>query len=212
MIKHVIFDLDGTLTDSKEGIIRSVEYALQKAGETTTHRLSSEIIVGPPLLTTFQETYGFSEKKARAIYAFFQERYSTIGKFENRLFPGIIQLMKALATRHIRSYVATSKPEIHAREICQHFQLLPYLAAIAGPTVGGKETKIDCINRIIRCIGTKQEVVMVGDRKYDIDGAHIVGIQSVAVAYGYGSEREIQACKPDFTAYSVDELAKWLLR
>ena len=109
MFKHVLFDLDGTLTDSKEGIIKSVEYALLKLGESTEGRLDQHIVVGPPMMTTFTQVYGFSEEKARRLYDTFQERYGTKGRFENHPFPGILALLDQLKEAGIKSYVATSK-------------------------------------------------------------------------------------------------------
>ena len=96
MFRHVLFDLDGTLTDSKEGIIKSVEYALLKLGESTEGRLDQHIVVGPPMMTTFTQVYGFSEEKARHLYNTFQERYGTKGRFENHPFPGILTLLDQL--------------------------------------------------------------------------------------------------------------------
>lgn len=125
MYKYVLFDLDGTLTDSKEGIIKSVAYALEQMGESTEGRLDQHTIVGPPLLTTFEDVYGFSPEKARQTYAYFQERYSTIGKFENRAFDGIVPMLKAMKEAGIRSFVATSKPQVHAGRFARNSASLP---------------------------------------------------------------------------------------
>ena len=169
MYKYVLFDLDGTLTDSKDGIINSVAYALEKMGESTEGRLDQHTVVGPPLLTTFEEVYGFSPEKARRTYAYFQERYSTIGKFENRAFDGIVPMLKTMKEAGIRSFVATSKPQVHAEAICQKFGIAPYVEAIAGPAVGGTDTKADVMRRILDGLGPLQpgDAVMVGDRCYD---------------------------------------------
>lgn len=177
MYKYVLFDLDGTLTDSKEGIIKSVAYALEQMGESTEGRLDQHTIVGPPLLTTFEDVYGFSPEKARQTYAYFQERYSTIGKFENRAFDGIVPMLKAMKEAGIRSFVATSKPQVHAEAICQKFGIDPYVEAIAGPAVGGTDTKADVMRRILAGLGPveKGDAVMVGDRRFDIIGAHEFG-------------------------------------
>ena len=208
MYKYVLFDLDGTLTDSKEGIIKSVAYALKEMGESTEGRLNQHTIVGPPLLTTFEDVYGFSPEKARQTYAYFQERYSTVGKFENRAFDGIVSMLKAMKDAGIRSFVATSKPQVHAEAICQKFGIAPYVEAIAGPAVGGTDTKADVMRRILAGLGK----VMVGDRRFDIIGAHELGLPVIYVTYGYGDEAERKAFQPEYTAATVADLRRLLLQ
>ena len=205
MYKYVLFDLDGTLTDSKDGIINSVAYALEKMGESTEGRLDQHTVVGPPLLTTFEEVYGFSPEKARRTYAYFQERYSTIGKFENRAFDGIVPMLKTMKEAGIRSFVATSKPQVHAEAICQKFGIAPYVEAIAGPAVGGTDTKADVMRRIL-------DAVMVGDRRFDVIGAHELGLPVIYVTYGYGNEAERKAFQPEYTADTVAALGQLLLQ
>ena len=214
MYKYVLFDLDGTLTDSKDGIINSVAYALEKMGESTEGRLDQHTVVGPPLLTTFEEVYGFSPEKARRTYAYFQERYSTIGKFENRAFDGIVPMLKTMKEAGIRSFVATSKPQVHAEAICQKFGIAPYVEAIAGPAVGGTDTKADVMRRILDGLGPLQpgDAVMVGDRRHDIYGAHANGLEAIGVLYGYGSREELSAAGADFLAADLDELKTALLQ
>ena len=214
MYKYVLFDLDGTLTDSKEGIIKSVAYALEQMGEATEGRLDQHTIVGPPLLTTFEDVYGFSPEKARQTYAYFQERYSTIGKFENRAFDGIVPMLKAMKEAGIRSFVATSKPQVHAEAICQKFGIAPYVEAIAGPAVGGTDTKADVMRRILAGLGPveKGDAVMVGDRRFDIIGAHELGLPVIYVTYGYGDEAERKAFQPEYTAATVGDLKRLLLQ
>ena len=213
MYKHVLFDLDGTLTDSKEGIIKSVAYALDKMGIDKTGKLEQHIVVGPPLMYTFTEVYGFLQEQAEQCYGYFQERYSTIGKFENRPFAGIIPMLKTLQERGMRSYVATSKPAVHARAIADKFGLTPYLSMISGSELGGTETKALMIKRVLDRIGphSDQEVIMVGDRKYDVIGAREQGIPVILVAFGYSSEEERQECNADFVVPSVPALTDVLL-
>ncbi len=213
MYKYVLFDLDGTLTDSKEGIIKSVEYGLIQMGESTEGRLDQHVVVGPPLLTTFEQTYGFSPEKAKQVYAYFQERYNSIGKFENRAFDGIVPLLRDMQAAGIRSFVATSKPQVHAIAICEKFGIAPYVEAIAGPAVGGTDTKADIMRRILSQIGTYNpgEAVMVGDRKFDVIGAREIGVPVIAVGFGYGNEEERKAFPPDFYAPTVDALRQLLL-
>ena len=210
MYKYVLFDLDGTLTDSKDGIINSVAYALEKMGESTEGRLDQHTVVGPPLLTTFEEVYGFSPEKARRTYAYFQERYSTIGKFENRAFDGIVPMLKTMKEAGIRSFVATSKPQVHAEAICQKFGIAPYVEAIAGPAVGGTDTKADVMRRILDGLGPLQpgDAVMVGDRRFDVIGAHELGLPVIYVTYGYGNEAERKAFQTEYTADTVAALGQ----
>lgn len=214
MYKYVLFDLDGTLTDSKDGIINSVAYALEKMGESTEGRLDQHTVVGPPLLTIFEEVYGFSPEKARRTYAYFQERYSTIGKFENRAFEGIVPMLKTMKEAGIRSFVATSKPQVHAEAICQKFGIAPYVEAIAGPAVGGTDTKADVMRRILDGLGPLQpgDAVMVGDRRFDVIGAHELGLPVIYVTYGYGNEAERKAFHPEYTADTVAALGQLLLQ
>ena len=214
MYKYVLFDLDGTLTDSKDGIINSVAYALEKMGESTEGRLDQHTVVGPPLLTTFEEVYGFSPEKARRTYAYFQERYSTIGKFENRAFDGIVPMLKTMKEAGIRSFVATSKPQVPAEALCQKFGHAPYVEAIAGPAVGGTDTKADVMRRILDGLGPLQpgDAVMVGDRRFDVIGAHELGLPVIYVTYGYGNEAERKAFQPEYTADTVAALGQLLLQ
>ena len=214
MYKYVLFDLDGTLTDSKDGIINSVAYALEKMGESTEGRLDQHTVVGPPLLTTFEEVYGFSPEKARRTYAYFQERYSTIGKFENRAFDGIVPMLKTMKEAGIRSFVATSKPQVHAEAICQKFGIAPYVEAIVGPAVGSTDTKADVMRRILDGLGPLQpgDAVMVGDRRFDVIGAHELGLPVIYVTYGYGNEAERKAFQPEYTADTVAALSQLLLQ
>lgn len=214
MYKYVLFDLDGTLTDSKEGILNSVAYGLKKMGESTKGRLDWHVVVGPPLLLTFEQTYGFPKEKAQQLYDYFQERYSTLGKFENRAFDGIVPLLKEMQEKGIHSFVATSKPQVHAQAICEKFGIAPYVDEIAGPAVGGTDSKADIIRRILKHLGSIQpgDAVMVGDRRYDVIGAREANLPVIYVGYGYGNEKERETYKPDYFAPSVGALRKILLQ
>ena len=198
MFRHVLFDLDGTLTDSKEGIIKSVEYALLKLGESTEGRL---------------DQHGFSEEKARHLYNTFQERYGTKGRFENHPFPGILTLLDQLKEAGIKSYVATSKPTVHARAICEKFGISQRVELVAGSTLGGSETKADVIQQVLDKIGPQAEgqAVMVGDRKYDVIGAREKHLPVILVGFGYGSKAEQEAYPPDYFAPDVAALGNIIL-
>lgn len=213
MYKYVLFDLDGTLTDSKEGIIKSVAYALEKMGETTAGRLDQHTVIGPPMMTTFTQVYGFSEAKARHLYSLFQERYGTVGRFENKPFPGILDLLQALRDHGVASYVATSKPTVHAQAICDKFGITPYVEAVCGSTLGGSETKADVMQAVLDRIGPDgvPSSLMVGDRKYDVIGARETHVPVAIVGFGYGTEAERQAFPPDYFAPDVPALQQIIL-
>lgn len=213
MYKYVLFDLDGTLTDSKEGILNSVAYGLKKMGESTEGRLDWHIVVGPPLLLTFENTYGFSKEKAQQLYDYFQERYDAKGKFENRAFPGIVPLLQEMKEKGIHSFVATSKPQVHAQAICEKFGIAPYVDGIAGPAVGGTDSKADVIRRILAHLGKEAQgqTIMVGDRRYDVIGARETGLPVIYVGYGYGNPEERAAYPPDYFVSSVADLRTLLI-
>ena len=213
MFKHILFDLDGTLTESHEGIVKSIAYALKKEGKSTDGRLNKEIVIGPPLMVTITKTYGFPEKKARRLYDYFQERYGTIGLFENKPYPGIGELLQFLRQRGRNLYIATSKPQVHALSICDRFGFLPYLTEICGAETGGSEDKARIIGNVLNKIGDykKAEVVMTGDRKFDVLGARKNGIAVINVGFGYGSEAERREYVPDYYAPTVDALQHILL-
>ena len=136
------------------------------------------------------------------------------GKFENRAFDGIVPMLQRLQERGVRSFVATSKPEVHARAICEKFGIAPYVEMIAGPAVGGTDTKADIIRRILQHIGPDEakQAVMVGDRQYDVCGARETGLPVIVVGYGYGSEEERRQFPPDFFVSSVSELEALILQ
>ena len=213
MFRHVLFDLDGTLTESHEGILKSVAYALEKEGEPTDGRLDRKIVIGPPLMYTFTHTYRFPKEKARRVYGYFQERYGTIGLFENHSYDGIPALLKSLHDAGIRSYVATSKPRVHAVAICDTFGLTPYLSKIAGAEFGGEEDKAAIMEGILKGIPDRRDggTVMVGDRRFDVIGARRCDIPVIGVGFGYGNEKEREEFTPDYYAPTVAALRDILL-
>ena len=213
MFKHVLFDLDGTLTRSHVGILRSVEYALNREGESTVDRLRQEVVIGPPLMYTFTHTYGFSTDKARRLYDYFQERYGTVGLFENEPYAGIVDLLHDLQEQGIRAYVATSKPQIHAEAICEHFGMRPYITKISGAVLGGLEDKAKIMASVLDALTAEErrQAVMVGDRKFDVIGAKTCGVPCIGVGYGYGNDAERAEFPPRYYARDVKELRNILL-
>lgn len=210
---HILFDLDGTLTDSAEGVIRSVQYALQMYGiEASPEELRS--FVGPPLHWSFENSYGFSKTKAFQAVEYYREYYREKGIFENRLYPFVTEMLDALLKSGASLYVATSKPTVFALQVLQHFNVDRYFVTIAGSNLDGtrvdKSEVIDFVLTNNRDIN-KNRAVMVGDRKHDIIGARTCGLDSIAVTYGYGSPTELTTAEPTFIVNSVEELSEFLM-
>jgi len=212
-MKTILFDLDGTLTDSKEGILKSIQYALSCYGiEEQLDNLG--MFLGPPAHLAFQEFYGFSEEKAFEITNVFRKRYSQKGIYENRIYDGIKELLEKFYSDGIKLCVATSKPQIYTEKILNSFDIRKYFDVVVGSDLEGTFCeKSDIIARAIELSGEdKNECVMVGDRKYDIIGAKENGIKSIAVLYGYGNREEFVLSGADFIAEKVEniyELAKF---
>lgn len=192
MYKNVLFDLDGTLTDPAEGITNSVAYALERYGIEVKDRRELTPFIGPPLIHSFMKYYGFSESQAEEAVEVYREYFRERGIFENKVYPGVPEMLKTLRARGKRCYIATSKPEVFAKRIAEHFGLNALLDGICGiPLDGEKMSKTEVIAKLIANERLdRRECVMVGDRSYDVDGAKENGIPCIGVLYGYGGEGE----------------------
>ena len=201
MIKDILFDLDGTLTEPFEGITNSVLYALQKCGIAETDREKPRAFIGPPLLASFSEYYDMTREEARLAVSFYREYYEERGIFENAVIPGIPALVQALSERY-RLFVATSKPELFAERIMERFGLRPYFVRTFGASLDETRTeKAEVIAYALREGGIARETaLMVGDRKHDILGAKANGIRSMGVLFGYGSREELAEAGADCIA------------
>lgn len=208
---HILFDLDGTLTDPKEGIINSIQYALKRYGiKKEDHELFH--FIGPPLHVSFQELFGTEEKAFEAV-AVYREYFSAKGKFENFVYKGIPELLEQLKKRNKTLFVATSKPTIFAEQILEHFKIHHHFKKIIGSNLDGTHTeKKDIIQEVKNQIPliNPNDIVMIGDRKFDIIGAKHHRIDSVAVTYGYGTLEELEAETPQRIIHSVAELLELL--
>ncbi|WP_404349281.1 HAD family hydrolase [Sutcliffiella horikoshii] len=212
--KIILFDLDGTLSDPKEGITKSVQYALAKMDivEPDTDRL--ETFIGPPLQVSFAEYYCFDENESNRAIAYYRERFKEKGMFENVLYPNIILLLEALKESGFVLVVATSKPTVFAEEIIKYFELERYYQLIVGSNLDGtRSSKTEIIQYILDNYTdfNRSNFVMIGDRKHDIIGAKNTGIDSIGVTYGYGSQEEIRDAEPTYIISSVDDLMGLLL-
>lgn len=191
----ILFDLDGTLTDNGEGITNSVAYALRKFGITPPPREELNKFVGPPLRDRFVECYVGEENGDRAV-EYYREYYRPHGIFENVVYDGIPETLAALKEAGCTLAVATSKPEIFAKRIADHFDLSQYFTVIAGSTLDGSLIKKgDVIEYCLGKLGNpdRSRTVMVGDREHDILGAAQAGLPGIGVTYGYGSREELTA-------------------
>ncbi|MBD5465935.1 MAG: HAD family hydrolase [Lachnospiraceae bacterium] len=210
----ILFDLDGTLTDPGVGITNSVAYALEKYHIQVEDRKQLYRFIGPPLHESFENDYGFSEEEAKTAVEYYREYFKEKGMFENVVYEGISELLRNLKDRGKTLVVATSKPEIFAKQILEHFGLKEYFTYIAGANMDGTRTKKDEVIRYaLQSCGISQVagVVMVGDREHDIMGANKVGLDSIGVLFGYGSRKELTDAGATYIAESVDMLSEILL-
>lgn len=210
MKKTILFDLDGTLTDSAEGILNSVTLALTHFNIPVPGREALREFIGPPLIPMFIK-YGIPEENAKEALQIFRGRYTTVGKFENAPYPGIPALLQALKAEGHRLLVATSKPETQATEILDHFQLSSYFDCICGASQDEtRATKEDVIAYLLLQNGTADHMVMVGDTHYDIIGAKAHGIPAIGVSWGYGNTEDMKKAGAIAIADTVQELQKIL--
>jgi phosphoglycolate phosphatase len=208
----ILFDLDGTLTDPWEGITKSVQYALAKMGihEPDRHKLTA--FIGPPLAESFQHFYHLDPDQAWLAVLYYREYFSEHGLYQNRVYDGIPELLESLNDRQFLVGVATSKPTLYTETILRHFQLDKYFQLVVGSNMDGTRVlKSEVIETSLQPFGREIKALMVGDRCHDIEGAHSNGIDSVAVAYGYGSVEELQQARPTYLVNTVAELAQLLL-
>lgn len=206
---NVLFDLDGTVTDPEEGITKSVQYALQHFHIDVRDRRELYKFIGPPLKESFVEFYGFTDRQAEEALLKYRERFSVTGWRENIVYDGIERLLGRLRGEGKRIMLATSKPEFFAEQILEHFGLRDYFDFVGGATLDDKrDRKSEVIRYVLETngISNREEVVMVGDRKFDILGAKEVGLASIGVLYGYGDRQELATAGADRLVESVAEL------
>lgn len=213
MYEVILFDLDGTLTDPKVGITKSVQYALAKMGIAVADPDTLIPFIGPPLTYSFQEFYGMSVLEAKQALEFYRERFVETGIFENAVFPGIENLLRQLQKEGKTLLVATSKPTVYAVQILEYFRLQAFFKAIVGSNLDGTRVeKHEVITAALAELGDydRAQIVMVGDRKHDVIGAKKNNIDVIAVSYGYGSIAELTAAEPNYMIHTVAELHEFL--
>ena len=206
--KAVLFDLDGTLTDSGEGIINCAVFAMERLGIPVPPREELGVFVGPPLWDTFRQ-FGVPSDRVDEAVEIFRSRYVPIGKFENTPYSGIRETLEALRAQGRKLYVATSKPEVTAREILEHFDLSRYFTEICGATVDKTRTsKEDVIAYLLSLDACRKNSVMVGDTAFDVIGAAAHGIPTIGAAWGYGKTEDMVSAGAAAIARSPEDLLR----
>lgn len=214
MIKYIFIDLDGTITDSQEGITKSIQYALRKMGINIEDLNSLRRHIGPPLRDSFMEYYNFDKDKLEEVVKYYREYYVEKGIFENEVYAGMKEMFEKLSSTGKKLIVATSKPEVFAKKIMEHFDLAKYFTEICGSSMdGSREKKGDVIRYALEknLITELEQVVMVGDRFHDIVGAKENGLASIGVLYGFGNRKELEEAGAGQIAETVKDLEEILM-
>ena len=212
MYKYILFDFDGTVFDTVEGITKSARYAINKFG------LDAELdelrcFAGPPLVDKFMEVYDFTREQAEQATLYFKERYKPIGLYECRVFPGIKELLEKLRAAGFILGIATSKPQPLAEELLEGEKMIELFHYISGSTgLGNNDTKESVLRRAMEALGADLDnSVLIGDTKYDVIGAKAVGIDCVGVRFGYAAEGELEAAGAKYIVEDMAELEKLLM-
>ncbi|MCF6333959.1 MAG: HAD-IA family hydrolase [Draconibacterium sp.] len=206
---HIIFDLDGTLTDNTRGIGNSIKYALKQMHIDNYSVDILEQFIGPPLQWGFKNVFGMNDRNTELAVGYFREYYAEKGLFENEPYPGIQELLEELNNSGKKMYIATAKYEKYAQKIMEHFEFDKYIIQLNGADYSGrKATKTTIIANLLEVqkLVASNEIVMVGDTVYDIEGGKENGLSTIAVNYGFGKEPDLQKAGPNFFAENVEEL------
>jgi len=208
-----LFDLDGTLTDPAEGITACIRHGLAAVDVDADKHGPLERFIGPPLNDSFAGLGLTPDQVDEAITAY-RERFAIVGMFENEVYDGIPELLRGLTEARWTLAVATSKPDIFAVKILEHFELRSFFEVVAGATMTGtRRTKVDVLKHALAELGPRtsaDRMIMIGDRRLDIDAAHACGIGSIGVLYGYGSPEELIPANPSALANSPEEVGTLL--
>lgn len=213
---YILFDLDGTLTESGPGIMNSVSYALEKLGKPSQPAEVLRKFVGPPLAHSFTHFCGFAEKEIPAAIDTYREYFREKGMFENSVYPGVTEMLQKLKDVGLHLAVATSKPEELSLQILEHFGLKSYFEVICGATMDEKRVKKgEIISDALKQLGISEEekrhVLMVGDREHDVCGAKENQLACMGVLFGYGSREELEKAGADYFAGTAQEAAEKIL-
>lgn len=218
MFKNILFDLDGTLTDSSEGITKSMQVALRAIGidEPDLNELTK--FIGPPLRGSMVKFYNSTPDEVQKALEVYRERYTRVGWAENKAYPGMVELVRDLQEAGFKTGMCTAKPEFFALPIAEKFGYKPYLSTITGSTLDGSmDDKAQVVALSLEKWGIvteadKETVVLVGDRREDVLSAHANGIKCIGVGYGFGSLQELEEVGVDYYVETVEDLRKFFLK
>ena len=213
MYQYILFDLDGTLTDPREGITKSVQYALAKMGIEEPDLSALEHFIGPPLYDEFRRCYNFDDAQAKQAVAAYRERFSVHGWKENILFDGVPAMLQTLRDAGKTLAVASSKPTVFVEKILELFEIAPYFDAVSGATLDGSiSTKAQVVEQALAMLSVedRKDVVLVGDRMHDVEGARLCAIDCVGVTFGFGGLRELQQAGAKHVVQDFSELIRLL--
>ena len=216
MYQNFLFDLDGTLTNPKEGITKSVQYALRHFGIDVADPDTLTPYIGPPLIPSFMEFHGLTQEQALEALQVYRQRFSSVGLFENEVLEGVPEMLRALKQKGRFVAVASSKPEAYVVRILEHFDLLQYFDEVVGASMDEKRsTKKDVIEEALHRMGKApgdRNILMIGDRMHDIEGAQLCGLDSLGVYTGFAPEGELEAAGATYVFHSIRSMADFLLK
>ena len=216
--QYLLFDLDGTITDPKVGITTCVQYALEHFGIHEQDNDKLEPFIGPPLQDSFEQFYHMDAETAKKAVAKYRERFQTVGLYENEIYDGMLNLLKTLKEGGCRLAVASSKPTVFVKKILEHFDVAQYFDVVVGSELDGSRTKKEeVVQEALRQLDPKGQassgqMVMIGDRCFDVQGAKAHHLDSIGVAYGYAAEGELQQAGATFVVDTVQQLKELLTR
>ena len=214
MYQYLLFDLDGTLTNPKEGITKSVQYALRHFGIEVADPDTLTPYIGPPLIPSFMEFHGLTQEQALEALQVYRKRFESVGLFENEVLDGVPEMLCSLKQKGRYVAVASSKPEAYVRRILEHFDLLQFFVEVVGASMDEKlSAKKDIIGEALRRMGKSpgdQDVLMVGDRMHDVEGAKLCGLDSLGVYTGFAPEGELEEAGATYVFHTIKEMADFL--
>ena len=215
MYKYVLFDLDGTITDSSAGVVRCFKLSLDYFGVKAEDDFLRERVIGPPLTFSYKTYFGFDDAMTEKAIGIYRAEYSTKGLHEFKMYDGLDVLFKKLYESGCHVVLATSKPEVFSSQILEDADVKKYFYFISGAELSstGRNKKTDIMRYALEQCGIKkEEVIMVGDTKFDVDSSVDLGIPCIGVTYGFGSRKELEEHGADFVVDSVEELSDILLK